>query len=68
MLSRVDAFGNGTCESSGPCFGKKVADCDDGDPCTNDLCDVAHGGCYHEAFADDAPCSPGKICFQGKCM
>ncbi|HEY3357459.1 MAG TPA: MYXO-CTERM sorting domain-containing protein [Polyangia bacterium] len=37
-----------------PCA--SAAECDDGDPCTVDSCDVAAGGCRHVTYA----CTPGE--------
>ena len=34
---------------------KNAADCDDGNPCTNDVCDDAKGGCVH-------PPTPFAVC------
>jgi len=46
-LSRVNAFGHPSCAAAGACAGKLAADCDDGEACTLDLCDVAKG-CVHK--------------------
>lgn len=40
--------------------------CDDGDPCTADICDSA-SGCQHQARADGAACGEG-LCCAGKCV
>ncbi|MCB9740496.1 MAG: hypothetical protein H6747_14630 [Deltaproteobacteria bacterium] len=50
----------------GVCTVGKVKDCDDGDPCTQDACDVATG-CTQTMDAgapcsDDNPCTIGDIC------
>lgn len=50
-----------TCDT-GVCIGKPVA-CDDGNPCTLDKCDVAHGGCYHEADMSKPECRPKVTIF-----
>ncbi|MBI5607370.1 MAG: hypothetical protein HY902_00655 [Deltaproteobacteria bacterium] len=63
----VDAFGNTDCASSGPCFGKTAADCSDGDPCTLDLCDAAHHGCYHTPRVGGSYCAGGAHCTDHHC-
>lgn len=64
----ADSWGNMTCETSGPCWKKTYADCSDGNPCTSDLCDAAHNGCYHVALPDGFTCSDaGGKCVSGVC-
>lgn len=41
-------------------------DCDDGNECTADACDLATGRCAYSAVADDSPCA-GGICCGGAC-
>jgi hypothetical protein len=41
------------------------ADCDDGNPCTNDQC--VSGSCQHNPFADGTPCKGDGICRAGAC-
>lgn len=67
VIRRSDHWGNGTCAASGPCFSMQMSACDDANPCTNDLCDAAHNGCYHEPFPEGMPCAPGKKCNNGLC-
>jgi hypothetical protein len=67
QLTVEDAFGNITCETSGACFDKDVTYCDDGDPCTNDLCKAATM-CTHEQFPNGMPCAMGKTCSKGVCQ
>jgi len=43
----LDRWGNATCAESGPCANMPLSACDDANPATMDLCDAAHGGCYH---------------------
>jgi hypothetical protein len=43
----------------GACLGTAGLDCDDGNPCTEDLCDLALG-CINEP--NSAPCSDGDVC------
>ena len=65
-LVRTDSFGNETCAKSGACITKKAADCDDGNPCTVDLCTAAKG-CTHDKAADGTVCAAGKTCTGGVC-
>lgn len=67
LIRRSDHWGNGTCAASGPCFSLQMSACDDANPCTNDLCDAAHSGCYHAPFPEGMPCAPGKKCTGGLC-
>jgi predicted secreted protein len=67
-ILRTDAFGNLTCATSGPCAGKPFGACDDANPCTADLCDAAHNGCWHADLPDKATCGAGKVCQGGKCL
>jgi hypothetical protein len=53
-----------TLEIDTPCGGD--ADCDDGNPCTADACDVATGACRAIPTADGAACASG-VCCQGAC-
>jgi alpha-tubulin suppressor-like RCC1 family protein len=41
--------------------------CDDGDPCTQDLCNASDGKCSHPASADGTACATGKVCVSGGC-
>jgi len=66
-LLRTDVFGNTTCPDSGACAGKKIADCDDKNPCTADLCD-ALSGCSHAALVDGAGCGGSSVCVSGTCQ
>jgi hypothetical protein len=61
-------------EGQGPC--EDATDCDDGDPCTEDLCDAATGGCTHTVITGcegegegegegDAPCETDLDCDDG---
>ena len=63
----TDAWLNDTCEKSGPCLGKKTSDCSDGNPCTYDRCDAAHGGCFHPPVAEGTTCGVG-VCKGGVCV
>ena len=68
VIGLADLWGNATCESSGPCWQKTYADCADPNPCTSDLCDAAHGGCFHEPLPDGVECAEGKVCNAGSCL
>jgi len=48
--------------SGGRCFGTILANCDDQNPCTDDLCDPTTG-CYHNF--NNAPCDDGNACTTG---
>ncbi len=55
---------------SGACKGKPV-DCDDSNPCTDDVCDAATG-CAPSPLtgapcSDDNPCTLGDVCAGGQC-
>lgn len=65
-LQRLDAWGNPTCASSGACVQKPASGCDDGNPCSADLCN-AWQGCHHEGFPDGSACGAGKVCWSGLC-
>ena len=60
-LMRTDLFGNPTCAGSGACTAKTLSDCADGTPCTTDLCDAAHTGCWHGG-TDGFACDDGEKC------
>jgi hypothetical protein len=66
-LIRTDAFGNLAC-AVGPCATKAATDCDDKNPCTADLCDAVHGGCFYANLANGAACAAGKTCKSGVCQ
>jgi len=72
-LRRIDPFGNFTCDPDGDCLGKTPDDCDDGNPCTIDLC-LQDGGCKHYPLQDGATCGheasfclADRVCGSGKC-
>ena len=68
ILGLADTWGNTTCETSGTCWQKAYADCTDSNPCTSDLCDAAHNGCYHVPLPDGITCSDaGGQCAAGVC-
>ncbi len=47
---------------AGKCVGEAVVQCDDGNPCTDDLCSV-NLGCSH--VVNTAPCDDGNACTVG---
>ena len=60
--------GNSTCTESGPCAAKTLTARADTNPCTADLCDAAHNGCYHTNLANGSPCGTNKTCNSGACQ
>ncbi len=67
FLVRSGPWGHGACAAVGACGAKQAADCDDGLPCTVDLCDSVDG-CTHTPLPDQASCGVGKLCAGGKCV
>lgn len=67
-LVAADEFGSRGCAESGPCWGRAVADCADSNPCTSDLCDAAHGGCYNPPLPDGTSCGAAKFCKASTCL
>ena len=59
-LTRTDPWGEVDCGKSGACAFKGVASCDDGQPCTADVCTM--GSCGHPPLLDGSPCADGKTC------
>lgn len=59
------------CTESGDCVSGEPLDCDDGNPCTDDLCDPIDG-CYSEfntAACDDGDeCTELDFCVSGECV
>lgn len=64
----TDAFGNLGCEASGPCATMDPRSCADGNPCTADGCDAAHGGCWNEPVPDGYICGDNGVCKGGFCQ
>ncbi|MCB9875964.1 MAG: hypothetical protein H6835_00035, partial [Planctomycetes bacterium] len=48
------------------CVEQKV-DCDDGNPCTDDICDPVDGSCSHPQSADGTSCGGERACNAGTC-
>ena len=57
----------GICQSDAP------SECDDGNPCTDDIC-TTQFGCVYKALEEGAPCDDGEpcslddACFDGTCL
>ena len=43
-------------------FCRTLTDCDDGNACTTDVCDVPSGLCSHTVVADNTPCPNASVC------
>ena len=50
LVLRTGPWGEISCLDAGACKTKELSDCDDGDPCTADLC-VPNKGCAHAPIA-----------------
>ena len=57
LLAQMDPWGRLSCQESGLCAAKSLKACDDGKPCTRDLC-AASGACQFVS-------SPGQRCSDG---
>src|SRR5204863_289082 len=49
-----------TCQA-GTCAAGTALNCNDGNPCTSDICDPV-AGCQHQTLPDNAACSDGNAC------
>ena len=67
LFLRTDAFGHTTCAESGVCLPLALTACDDANPCTADLCDAVHAGCWHTNLPDETTCGTDSICAAGVC-
>ena len=71
VVVRSTAWGHVSCAAAGKCATKKAADCDDSNPCRNDLCE-AGSGCVHlantYACEDGNLCTKDEACSLGKCV
>jgi len=65
-LELTDIWGHTTCQGVNACAKKMLDDCDDGNPCTEEGCDLV-GTCTHKPKVDGLPCGDGQICKAGKC-
>lgn len=54
----------GACDPGGSCIPGSQKGCDDGNPCTDDTCDPATGGCIGTPN-DNNPCSDNDVCTIG---
>ena len=70
-LLRWSPWGHQTCEEAGVCGTMKWSDCDDGNPCTKNLCEP-DTGCANPAFEDGTPCGYAdgavRTCAGGVCQ
>lgn len=66
-LLRLDAWGHESCAGAGVCAEPKPPGCDDGNPCTLDVCAAPKKGCSHQPQNDDSPCAASKTCKKGIC-
>lgn len=65
--------GNGKVEAGETCDGDCPADCDDGNPCTDDVllgtADECNAVCDHDAVAESTECGDGRLCTAtGQCV
>ena len=71
FVSRWSPWGHQTCEEAGVCGTMKWSDCDDGNPCTKNLCEP-DTGCANPAFEDGTPCGYAdgavRTCAGGVCQ
>jgi hypothetical protein len=71
FVSRWSPWGHQTCEEAGVCGTMKWSDCDDGNPCTKNLCEP-DTGCANPPFEDGAPCGyedgAVRTCAGGVCQ
>jgi hypothetical protein len=54
------------CCGTGVCGGLDLVDCNDGNACTDDVCDPL-AGCLHTMADDSVPCADGDTCTSGTC-
>ena len=66
-LVRAAAWGHPNCAGAGGCDKVSIEQCDDGAPCSLDVCDGKTGTCSHPMAADGTWCGAGKTCKQAKC-
>ena len=72
VIASISAWGQRTCSLAGGCGGIGPDKCDDGKPCTLDLCDTKTGKCQHTSL-DGLICDPqdgctvNAACEKGEC-
>ncbi len=64
-LVRTDKWGHSNCTVAGKCGAVAAQDCDDGNPCTVDVCDATTG--CSSTKTSGGLCATGKICKAGVC-
>jgi hypothetical protein len=67
----LSPWGHRSCEDAGVCATKSYTDCDDGNPCTKNLCEP-DTGCANPPFEDGTPCGyedgAVRTCAGGVCQ
>ncbi len=61
---------DGACDAAGVCKGKPLT-CDDGNPCTDDVCQQGQGCVYPPKpgdCSDDDACTKDDVCVEGTCL
>lgn len=69
VVARINEFGDMVSDPPSTCDKLSLGYCADTNPCTNDLCDGDHGGCFHVPLPDGLTCSSaGGKCSGGACL
>jgi len=66
-LARTNTWGHSDCAVVGGCHDKDEDDCDDGNPCTADVCNAKNGACLHVALGGMS-CGLARKCVAGVCV
>ena len=70
--SNLDVCEIGNCNDSGQCIGSGEVGCDDGNPCTDDVCDANSGACIGipntKSCDDKNRCTVMDRCVSGTCQ
>lgn len=66
LVYHTDIWGYATCAMAGKCGALTLADCDDSDPCTRDMCKPDYG-CVNVPWKDGTTCGVGMVCQAGVC-
>ena len=61
-LHQQDVWDNDLCGDNPTCLASSATSCDDGNGSTSDLCDDAHGGCWHKPAVTADTCKPLSPC------